>query len=146
MSSPKDVIGLKGIFAVMEKLTEFGIEFLPTPHTWHFDIMTRDGFRLEIKYANKSRAKSGNGGFYDTFSCKIKEPELKVADFIILVMNTDQGHYFYIIPSNRINSHQIAFNPLSKQRSKYDRYRDRWDFLIRTPKSVGILKYLKGHK
>ena len=145
-TSRDQTIGLRGVYAVMLKLAEFGIDFLPTPFEWHFDLMTEFGDRLEVKFANKTNGKGGRGNIYETYACLIKEHELRVADFFILVMNTDKGNCFYIIPAKYVTSRQIAFNPHSSQRSKYERFRDRWDFLIRNPKSIGILKYLNGHK
>lgn len=122
-------IGRKGILLVMVKLVEFGIDYISTPFFWPFDLILFNGKRLEVKYSNIGKCVSGRGDVSERFTFRISKGELEVVDYVILVLNTVKGYFFYVIPKKAITGSMIAFNPFSTQRSKYEKYKDHWDFL-----------------
>ena len=119
-----------GIYLVLIELLKRGIDALPTKLFWGFDIFTMSGIKIEAKIANKGKSKGGTGFISDRFTFRISIRELELLDFVVLIPNTHKGYLFYIIPKKAIDSKTIAFNPFSSQKSKYEKYLDRWDLII----------------
>ena len=130
MSSWKVIKGRIGVARVMLKLAELRLDSTTTPSHWRFDLVTENGLKLEVKFANVRKAVSGTGYKYDTYTFVLSKKELKILDFLILVFNTDKGCLFYIIPQKDITSTTLSFNPFSNQDSKYRKYADRWDLIV----------------
>ncbi len=140
--------GKLGVSLVISELIKHGIDAINTPHFWLFDIVTMTGLRLEVKFSNIGESKSGSGSKIMRFTFSISPLELKFADFIILVLNTQKGFMHYIIPKEKVTSLTIAFNPFSKQKSQYEEYLNRWD-LIKKPyqeliKDPKVLHYFES--
>ena len=131
MSVPWVRIGRHGISLVMGKLTEMGIDLLSVPHTWHFDLITQDGVRIEVKFANPTVAKRADRQSYERYAFHFHKEELSAPDFFVLVLNTPEGPFFYIVPREELQVSQVSFTPFSTNRkSKYLKYRDRWDLIV----------------
>lgn len=129
-------IGVVGVYLTMAKLIQLNITAIPMPLFWHFDLLTQNGIKIEVKFANLSKGKSGRGNTCYRFHFNIHHRELFFCDFVILVLNTKNGYLFYIIPKEKITCKSIAFNPFSKQSSKYEFYRDRWDLIVKESKRI----------
>lgn len=126
----KDQRGLIGRYSVILKLIELGIETIIAPDSWHFDLITREGIKIEVKFAT-SRTSTGGGGYsHERFEFQIHPKEYDLCDFVILVLDTKKGYLFYIIPIEKVTCCHIAFNPFSKSRSRYLKYKDRWDLIL----------------
>ena len=102
MASRKYRKGKLGCYYVLAELLKRGIEALTTPHFWAFDIFTSHGVILEVKFANIGESKGGSGYTSKRFTFRISPIERSILDFVVLVMNTQKGPYFYIIPQNAI--------------------------------------------
>lgn len=129
--------GNLGVFLVLFELLESGIDSIPTPHFWIFDIVTENGIKIEVKFANIGIGKGGSGRESERFAFRISPNELFLIDFLVLVLNTKKGYQFYVIPKAEITGKTIAFNPFSRQESKYEKYQNRWDLIksaIKKPK------------
>ncbi len=122
--------GRIGVHLVLIELLKRGIETLVTPYFWPFDLITNLGLRLEVKYSNIGKGINARGDMYDRFAFNISFTELKIVDFVVLVLNTQKDHLFYIIPKDEITSKSIAFNPFSTQTSKYEKYLNKWELII----------------
>lgn len=129
MGNKKELQGKLGIYLVLSELIKNGIDAIPTPHFWIFDIITMNGIKLEVKFSNIGLSRGGGGNYCKRFAFRISPLELSIADFIILVPNTDKEYIFYIIPKKEITSKNIAFNPFSRQKNRYEQYRNRWDLI-----------------
>lgn len=129
MVNVKHLRGKIGVHLVIIELFKRGIDALPTPTFWGFDLFTMNGVKLEVKVANKSKSKGGAGYICERFTFRLSEAELVLLDFLILVLNTQKDYLFYIIPKDSIDSKTIAFNPFSTQKSKYEVFLNRWDLL-----------------
>ncbi len=127
MPSWKCIKGRIGVTRVILKLAELGLDTIPTPYQWRFDLVTENGLKLEVKFANIREANSGTGYKYNTYTFALSKKELELLDFLILVFNTEKGCLYYIIPQKFITSTTISFNPFSKQESRYSKYEERWD-------------------
>ena len=129
MTNQKHLSGKIGVHLVLLELFKRKIDAIATPEFWPVDIITRHGIMLEVKYANKSKSKGGTGYICERFTCRITPIERNLMDFLIMVLNTQKGYFFYIIPERTIKSNGISFSPFSRQVSKYEKYLDRWDLL-----------------
>ena len=129
MANKKILKGKLGVSLVITELIKNGIDAIPTPDFWIFDVITFTGLKLEVKFANASISRGGSGYEFERFTFAISPLELKITDFIILVLNTQKGALFYVIPPKAITSTTIAFNPFSQQKSKYEKYQSRWDLI-----------------
>lgn len=138
-------LGRKGVILVMMKILEAGIDVSMTPNEWHFDLITQNGARLEVKFANATITKGRDGTEYERYVFNLQPTEKQVCDFVILVLNTPKGHHFYIIPIKDLSSRHISFNPFSRQRSKYDRFKDCWELISNPTKYKHRSLVLKGN-
>ncbi|GAH13518.1 unnamed protein product, partial [marine sediment metagenome] len=114
---------------VLIELYKRGIDALPTPTFWGFDIFTMNGIKIEVKISNKGKVRGGTGYISERFSFRTSNAELELLDFLVLVLNTHKGYLFYVIPKESIDCKTIAFNPFSQQKSKYKVFLNRWDLL-----------------
>lgn len=141
--------GKFGAYLVLFELFKRGIDAIATPRFWPFDIFTRHGIMIEVKFSNKGTSKGGSGYSSERFTFRNSPIERSLLDFLILVLNTHKGYLFYIIPKKAITSNTIAFNPFSPQESQYEKYLNRWDLLkklhdSRVPREK-FQKYLEEH-
>jgi hypothetical protein len=122
--------GRLGVHLALIELLKLKIDVISAPYFWPFDLITKVGLKIEVKYSNIGIGKSGRGIIYKRYTFRVRPAELLLLDFLILVLNTQKGKLFYIIPKSAIDSKTIAFNPFSRQKSKYEKYLNRWDLII----------------
>ncbi len=146
MVNSKHLKGRLGTYLVLTELMKIGIDAIPTPLFWIFDIVTMTGIKLEVKFSTIGLARGGSGYQCERFTFRISPLELELADFIALVSDTGSGYLFHIIPKKEVTCSTIAFNPLSKGKSRYEKYRNRWDLIKRNyeelAKKPNLKKYL----
>jgi hypothetical protein len=125
----KHLKGQIGVHLVLIELNKRGIDALRTKTFWGFDVFTMNGIKIEVKLSNIGIGKGGTGSSCERFTFRVSSAELELLDFLVLVLNTKEGYLFYIIPKSVIDGRTIAFNPFSSQKSKYEKYLNRWDLI-----------------
>jgi len=121
--------GRRGVYLVLHELLKRKIDGIPTPLFWPFDIFTSHGIIIEVKLSNIGKSKGGTGSVFERFTCLISPIERSIMDFLVFVLNTKKGYFFYVIPEKAITCNTIAFNPFSQQESQYEKYLNRWDLI-----------------
>lgn len=130
MSSKTTKKGKIGVQLVVLELLKRGIDAISMPYFWPFDIITKLGLKLEVKYSNIGKRKGGTGYYSESFTFRVSKTETYIVDYLILVLNTKKGNLFYVIPMGEVTSRTIAFNPFSQVKSRYEKYRDYWNPII----------------
>lgn len=123
--------GTEGEIIVSDKLRELGIEHKLMGHMHKFDIILKNGKRIDVKTADSAiKPPSQHGGAYYNFRItKFRSGQESYADFFILLIKPENK--FYVIPENEIAKSylRITQSPLKKEKLKYDKYINRFDLL-----------------
>ena len=113
-----------------EKLKSIGYEVVQMPQNFPYDLLINDAIKLDVKVSRLYRGKHGN--FY---SFNLEKP-YTTCDILLLITLEDNNAIkdYYIVPSAFVpKNSQIS---MGQHKSKYDKYKDRWDYLERYDKFI----------
>ncbi len=119
----------RGVILTMQKLLGLGIDCIMTPDNWIFDIITEIGLKIAVKYKDQPTNAELN-----TWEFKIPPEEREQCDFMILILNTQEGDQFYVIPTREITDEVIVLNPSTEPDGHRD-IGDGWDLTSDSPEN-----------
>ena len=106
---------------IINKKTD--LKTILTNHKAPYDILVDDKVKIEVKY---SLGYKGTSGVY--YTANLYKGVQKADILVFICRNKELGHKDLIIPSNKLQG--ITQLSIGKN-SKYDIYKNRWDYIIK---------------
>lgn len=121
-------IGTAGEIIVAEKLTSLCIANSLMPHHHPFDILLESGLRIDVKSSNPSSTSKTIKPLYNFHAHKTQKGPY--CDFLILFL-LDATEYFVVPLDNAEDTIRFCWPP-GKKVSKFQKFYNRFDLLIKT--------------
>lgn len=107
----------------LEKLSEIGIVAKHMPFKYKYDIETNGGLKIEVKHRTKGKMVKG------TAHAHIIVSNIKIIDFVVVIIGKIDNPVFYIIPSNKKQqNYSFSMNPVSKSKNQIN-YLEKWNLI-----------------
>lgn len=108
---------------VAEKLKALGYEVEQMSQNYPYDLLIDRAVKIDVKVSRLYRGSQGN--FY---SFNLEKPYATCDIYILAKLDDDRAiKSFYVLPSKFV-SHQTQIS-IGEYTSKYERFRERWDYL-----------------